>query len=171
MLCDSHHHPFSCYHLLPHHSIIPTMKLFASILLSLFRPTIYSSPNGPVRPLGFFITSLAGSYVSFSTAISFFITSLAGSYVSFVFPWASQACLLSLGFFGHFLNFAFPWAFTKFFRLPQPNYIIPYPWGSWVCHQPHTFFAFITFGLPKPILAFPHHILPMVCFFSLSRLL
>ena len=147
MLCDSHHHPFSCYHLLPHHSIIPTTKLFASILLSLFRPTIYSSPNGPVRPLGFFITSLAGSYVSF------------------VFPWASQAHLLSSGFLDLFLNFAFSWAFIEFFGLPRPNYIIPHLWGSWACHQPLTFFAFITLGLPWLILTFPHHILLMVCFF------
>ena len=106
-----------------------------------------------------------------STAISSFITSLASSCIPFVFPWAFQARLLSLGFLGHFLNFAFSWVFTKFFGLPQPNYIIPHPWDSWVCHQPLTFFAFITLGLPQPILTFPHHILPMDCFFSLSELL
>ena len=42
---------FSCSYLLPYHSIIPAAKLFTSILPGLFRPTIYSSPNGPVRPL------------------------------------------------------------------------------------------------------------------------
>ena len=42
---------FSCYHLLSYHSIIPATKLFASILLSLFRPTFYSSLNGPIWPL------------------------------------------------------------------------------------------------------------------------
>ena len=104
-------HPFSYYHLLSYHSIIPAAKLFASILLGLFRPTIYSSPNGPIRPL-------------------VFITSLAGSCVPFVFPWASRAHLLSLGFFGPFLNFAFPWVFIEFFGLLRPNYIIPYPWDS-----------------------------------------
>ena len=72
-----------------------------------------------------------------------------------------------LGFLGPFLNFAFPLAFTKFFGLPWPNYIISHPWGSWACYQPLTFFAFITLGLSWPILAFPHHILPMVFAFSL----
>ena len=41
-------------------------------------------------------------------------------------------------------------------------------WASWACHQPLTFFVFITLGLPRPIFTFPHHILPMICFFSLS---
>ena len=59
-----------------------------------------------------------------STAIGSFIASLVGSCVPFVFPQASRA-LLSLGFPSPFLNFAFPWAFTKFFGLPWPNYIIP----------------------------------------------
>ena len=106
-----------------------------------------------------------------NTAIGSFITSLVSSCVPFVFPWASRAYLLSLGFLGPFLNFAFLWAFTEFFGLPRPNYIIPHPWGLWVCHQPLTFFAFITLGLPWPILTFSHHILPMVYFFSLSGLL
>ena len=44
-------HPFFCYHLLPCHSIILAVKLFASILLGLFGPAVYYSPNGPVRPL------------------------------------------------------------------------------------------------------------------------
>ena len=87
-----------------------------------------------------------------SMTIGFFITSLAGSYVPFVFPWASLTHLLSLGFLGPFLNFAFPWAFTKFFGLPRPNYIIPHPWDSWACHQPLTFFAFVTLGLPFRII-------------------
>ena len=99
-----------------------------------------------------------------NTAIGSFIASLVGSCVPFVFPWVSRARLLSLGFPSPFLNFAFPWAFTKFFGLFWPNYIMPHPWGSWAHHQPFTFFAFITLGLPWPILAFPYHILPMVCF-------
>ena len=100
--------------------------------------------------------------------IGSFITSLAGSCVPFVFSWVSLAHLLSLGFLGPFLNFAFPWIFTEFFGFPRPNYIIPHPWGSWACHQPPTFFTFITLDLPWPILTFPHHILPMVCFFFFS---
>ena len=44
-------YPFSCYHLLPYHSIIPVAKLFASILLGLFGLAIYSSPNSLIWPL------------------------------------------------------------------------------------------------------------------------
>ena len=65
-----------------------------------------------------------------STAIGSFITSLASSCIPFVFSWASLIHLLSLGFLDPFLNFAFTWAFTEFFELPWPNYIIPHPWGS-----------------------------------------
>ena len=50
-LCFSSAHHFSYYHLLSYNSIIPTAKLFASILLGLFRPAVYSSINGPVQPL------------------------------------------------------------------------------------------------------------------------
>ena len=74
-----------------------------------------------------------------------------------------------LGFLGHFPIFALPWAFIEFFGIPWPNYIIPHPWGSWACHKPLTFFVFITLGLSWPILTFPHHILPMVCFFLSFR--
>ena len=49
-LCFSPAHPFSCYRLPPYPFIIPTTKLFASILLGLFVTAVYSSPNGPVRP-------------------------------------------------------------------------------------------------------------------------
>ena len=47
-----------------------------------------------------------------------------GSYVPFVFPWASSAHLLALGFLGPFTNFVFPWAFTDFIGFPRPNYFI-----------------------------------------------
>ena len=50
-LCFSLAYPFSCYHLLPYHSITSAVKLFALILLGLFGPAVYSSPNGLVRPL------------------------------------------------------------------------------------------------------------------------
>ena len=50
-LCLSSAHPFSYYHLLPYHSIIPTAKLFALIVLGIFGSAVYSSCNGLVRPL------------------------------------------------------------------------------------------------------------------------
>ena len=47
-----------------------------------------------------------------------------GSCVPFVFPWASLAHLLALGFLGPFTNFVFPWAFTDFIGLLWPNYFM-----------------------------------------------
>ena len=136
-----------------------------SLLLGSFVP--FYSFRHP-RP----ISSLSGSFVPFySFRHPQPVSSLSGSFVPFVFPWASWARLLSLGFLGPFPNFASPWAFIKFFGLPRPNYVIPHPWGSWACHQPLTFFVFITLSLLQPILTFPHHILPMDCFFSLFGLL
>ena len=54
-LCFSSAHPFSCYHLLPYHSIIPAVKLFVLILLGFFGPIVYSSPNSLVWPLVFLL--------------------------------------------------------------------------------------------------------------------
>ena len=42
-LCLFSAHPFSYYHFLPYHSIIPAAKLFASILLDLFGPAVAHS--------------------------------------------------------------------------------------------------------------------------------
>ena len=47
-----------------------------------------------------------------------------GFCVPFVFPWASLAHLLALGFLDPFTNFVFPWVFTDFIELPRPNYFI-----------------------------------------------
>ena len=129
-------------HFLSYRSTIPAVVLFDPSLLDLFGLVAYSSLNDLVWSFGFLVTLFAGSYVSFSF-------------------WASLAHLLSLSLFGHFPNSAFPWAFTNFFGLPRPNYLIPHPWGSWTCHQPLTFFAYITSGLLWSILTFLHHILPM----------
>ena len=67
------------------------------------------------------------------------IALLIGSFVPFISFWASLAHLLSLGFLNPFPNFVFPWA----------------------CHQPLTFFAYITLSLQWPILTFLQHILSM----------
>ena len=78
-----------------------------------------------------------------------------GSYVPFVFPWASSAHLLALGFLGSFPNFVFPWAFIDFIGLPWPNYFILIlgvyglainPLLSllallWACHSPYLLFS------------------------------
>ena len=117
--------------------------LFDPILLDLFGPTVYSSPNGPVWPL---------------VLLLHYLRVLVSHLLPLRHPWPT---CFSLGFLGPFPNSAFPWSFTNFFGLPQPNYLIPHPWGSWACHQPLTLFACITLGLLWPIFTFLHHILPM----------
>ena len=131
-------HPSFCYYLLPYHSIVPDAKLF------------YFKLGGPLWGLQFILPLMAQQGHWFLCYI------VSGLSCPICFP---------LGFLGPFPIFALPWAITEFFRLSWPNYIIPHPQGSWACHQPLTFFAFITLGLSQPILIFPHHILPMVCFF------
>ena len=104
--------------------------------------------------------------------LGFCITLLVGSFVPFISSWASLAHLLSLGFLGPFSNSMFSWDFTNSFWLPWSNYLILHPWGSWICHQPLTFFACITSGLLWPILTFLHHILPIgLLLFSLRAFL
>ena len=91
-------------------------------------------------------------------------------------PWHSYllwcGCSLSLSI-PHGMHLVVPTQLCFFWVVYHPSMTLtfPYPWGSWVCHQPLTLFAFITLGLLRPILTFPNHIPPMVCFFSLSGLL
>ena len=94
-LCFSSTHPFSCYHLLSYHSIIPTVKLFASILLGLFGLAVYSSPNGPVRPLVLLLHHWR--------APVFHLFSL-GRPGPVCFPWASSVIFLTLHPYGFLLN-------------------------------------------------------------------
>ena len=88
-------HPFSCYPLLPYYSIIPTIKLFASILLGLFRPAVYSSPNGLVRPL---VLLLYHWRAPMSHLFSL------GCPRPICFPWVSLTLFLTLHFHGLLLN-------------------------------------------------------------------
>jgi len=102
-----------------------------------------------------------GHWIHTHAILGFFITLLVGSFVSFISSWASLAHLISLGILGPFSNSAFPWAFTNSFGLSWPNYLILHPWDSWAFHQPLTFFTCITSGLMWHILTFLHHILSM----------
>ena len=86
-LCLSSAHPFFCYHLLPCHFIIPAAKLFASILLGLFGPAVYSSLNRPVRPL---VLLLHHWWASVSHLFSL------GRPWPICFPWASSTLFLTL---------------------------------------------------------------------------
>ena len=83
----------SCPTILPCHSCCNNL-----ILPGLFRSAVYSFPNSLTRPWAFLPM---------------------GSCVPFVFPWASLAHLLALGFLGPFTNFVFPWAFTDFIGFPN----------------------------------------------------
>ena len=94
-LCFSSAYPFSCYHLLPYHFIIPVEKLFVSILLGLFGLAIYSSPNGPVQPL---VLSLHHWRPPVSHLFSL------GRSRPVCFPWASSAFFLTLHSPGLLLN-------------------------------------------------------------------
>ena len=94
-LCFSSAHPFSCYHLLPYHSIIPAAKLFASTLLSFFGPAVYSSPNGSVQPL---VLLLHNWRAPVSHLFSL------GRPGPVCFPWASSAIFLTLHSPGLLLN-------------------------------------------------------------------
>ena len=75
-----------------------------SILLGLFRPTIYSFLQWLGMATGF----------SYLWARVFLLS----------FSWAFLAHLLSLGFLDPFTNSTFPWAFTNFIGLSWPNYLI-----------------------------------------------
>ena len=134
---------FYCYHFLPYFSVIPAVMLFDPILLGLFGLAIYSYPIGSVWPLVLLLHYLR-ALVSHLLPL--------GHPWPICFPWASLA---------FFPNFEFSWVFTNFFGLPRPNYLISYPWDSWTCYQPLTFFACITLGLLWPIFIFLYHILPM----------
>ena len=80
-------HPFFCYHLLPYHSIIPAAKLFAPILLGLFGPVVYFSPNGLVWSLVLLLHHWR--------ALMFHLFSLRRPW-PICFPWASLALFLTL---------------------------------------------------------------------------
>ena len=86
---------FFCYTFLPYHSIIPAVKLFASILLGLFEPVVYSSPNGPVRPL---VLLLHYWRAPVSHLFSLWRPE------PICFPWASSALFLTLHFHGLLLS-------------------------------------------------------------------
>ena len=80
---------------MPYHSIIPTAKLFALILLILFGPAIYSPLNGPVRLL---VLLLHHWQVPISHLFSL------GRLGPVCSPWVSSAFFLTLYSHGLLLN-------------------------------------------------------------------
>ena len=91
-----------------------------------------------------------------------------GSYVPFVFPWASLAHLLALGFLGLFTNFVFPWDFIDFIGFPRPNYFILIlgVYGSAI--NPLLSLLALLWAYRGPFLLFSHHTLPMGLLFAIS---
>ena len=135
-------HPFFCYPLLPYYSIIPVVKLFASILLGLFRPAVYSSPNGPVRPLVF----LLHHWRAFVSHLFFL-----GRLGPVCFPWASPALSLTLHSHRLLINsLGFPGPITLFLILGVHGLAIN-PLLSlfsllWACRGPLSLFYIIYFS-------------------------
>ena len=152
-LCLSLAHHFFCYHLLPCYSIIPAAKLFASILLGLFGPAVYSFPNGPVRSLVLLLHHWR--------ALVSHLFSL-GRPWPICFPWASLALFLTLHSHGLLLSsLGFPSPIALSLILGTHGLIIN-PLLSllsliWACRGPFSFFHIIY--------------CPWFAFFSLSRLL
>ena len=141
-LCFSSAHHFSCYHLLPYHSIIPAEKLFASILPGFFGPAVYSSPNGPVQPL---VLLLHHWRAPVSHLFSL------GRPGPVCFPWASLALFLTSHHHGLLLNsLGFPGPITLFLILGVHGLAIN-PLLSlfsllWACRGPFSLFYIIYFS-------------------------
>ena len=131
--------PFFSYLILPYHSIIPATKLFVSILLGLFRPAVYSSPNCPIRPLVFLLHHWRAS-VSHLFSL--------GRLGPVCFPWVSSALFLTLHFYGLLLNsLGFLGPITLSLILGAHGLAIN-PLLSllsllWVCHDPFSLFHII----------------------------
>ena len=123
------------------------------IWLGLFGPAIHSSPNGPTRPL---VLLLHHQQAPVSHLFSL------GRPGPVCFPWASSALFFTLHYHGLLLN-------SLGFLGPMTLSLILRVHGLAI--NPLLSFVFITLGLPRSILTFPHHIMPMVCFFSFSELL
>ena len=133
------------------HFLIVTMSchIILSFLLQWlnpFGPAVYSFPNGLTRPWAFL---------------------LMGSCIPFVFPWASLAHLLALGFLDPFTNFVFPWAFTDFIGFPQPNYFILI-FGVYGPINPNSFCLHCFGPATAHSYFFSHHMLPMGLLLAIS---
>ena len=120
-----------------------------SILLGLFRPTVYSFLQWPNMAIGFPTYRLLCPLLFFS--------------------WASLAHLFPLGFFIHFTNSAFPWAIINFIGLPWPNYFILILGIYGLAINLLLSLFPLLLGLQWPILTFLHHILPMSMLFLSFR--
>ena len=130
---------FFCYTFLPYHSIIPAVKLFASILLGLFGLAVYSSPNGSVRSL---VLLLHHWRAPVSHLFSL------GCPWPICFPWASLALFLTLHSHGLLLSsLGFPGPIALFLILGAHGLAIN-PLLSllsllWVCRGPFSLFHII----------------------------
>ena len=133
-------HPFSYYHFLPYYSIIPVVKLFASILLGLFGPAVYFSPNGLVRPL---VLLLHYWRAPVSHLFSF------GRPGPVYFPWTSPAFFLTLHSHGLLLNsLGFPSPITLSLIFGAHRLAINPSLSLlsllWACHGPFSFSTLYT---------------------------
>ena len=152
-LCLSSTHPFFCYHLLPYHSIIHVVKLFALILLGLFGLAVYSSSNGPIWSL---VLLLHHRRASVSHLFSF------GHPWPICFSWPSLLLFLTLHSHGLLLSslgFHSPIILSLILgaHVHAINPLLSLLSLLWACHDPFSLFHIIY--------------CPWFAFFSLSRLL
>ena len=147
-LCFSLAHPFFCYHLQPYHSIIPAAKLFALNLLGLFGLAVYSSPNGPIRPL---VLLLHHWWAPMSHLFSF------GCPWPICFPSASLALFLTLHSHGLLLgSLGFPGPITLSLIFGAHglaiNPLLSLLTLLWACRGPFSLFHIIC--CPSPMVCF-----------------
>ena len=152
-LCLSSAYSFSYYHLLPYHSIIPAAKLFAPILLGFFGPAIYSSPNGPIRPLVLLL-----HYWRAPVSHLFYLRCP----WPICLPWVSLAPFLTLYSHGLLLSsLGFPKPITLFLILGIHGLAI----------NPLLSLLSLLWACCDPFLLFPIIYCPWFAYFSLSELL
>ena len=72
-----------------------------------------------------------GHWIHTHAILGFFITLLVGSFVSFISSWASLAHLISLDILGPFSNSAFPWAFLAQLSYPSSLGLMGFPSTSY----------------------------------------
>ena len=120
-----------------------------SILLGLFRLTVYSFPQCLNMAIGFPTYGLLCPFCFFS--------------------WASLARLLPLAFLIPFTNSAFPWAITNFIGLPWPNYFILIFGVHGLAINPYFLYLHYLWACSGPFSLFLHHILPMGMLFLSFR--
>ena len=144
-----------------------SLLLFFVLLCGLFYNSLLTLGAGLPLILGFTFLPAHSLIAIMSCYITLSFLPM-GSCVPFVFPWASLAHLLVLGFLGSFTNFVFLWAFTDFIGLPRLNYFILILGFMGLLSIPYSL-CLHCFGLAAAhSYFFSHHTLPMGLLLTIS---